>query len=161
MTAHDTIHQLNNRLAAVLGNIELALDALEFDHPARERLADALTGARQACAVAGELAGQVRALQADVRDLAQIDAGYEETIVRLMEAFDCPNPNAVVEHIQALFEQQQNTLAAVLVECNIARAELTSVRPRRCVPERADDDERIFVEDAAPPKGAQKGKGHG
>jgi mannose-6-phosphate isomerase class I len=79
------------------------------------------------------LLDEVAHLQTDVRDLAQISGAHEETIVRLMEAFDCPNPSALVEHIQALFEMLQNDL-------RIARAEATSVRPGLCVPKRAEGE---------------------
>jgi hypothetical protein len=88
------------------------------------------------------LLDEVAHLQTDVHDLAFIASGHEDTIVRLMDMFDCPNPNAVVEHIQARFEMLQNDL-------RIARAEATSARPGPCVPER---DETMFVEDAAPPR---------
>lgn len=30
---------------------------------------------------------------------------YEDTVARFVLAFDCPNPAAVVEHVQALFEE--------------------------------------------------------
>jgi succinate dehydrogenase/fumarate reductase flavoprotein subunit len=40
--------------------------------------------------------------------LSELEA-YQETIERLMDAFDCPNPAALVEHIQAVMEQRVAT----------------------------------------------------
>lgn len=94
MTTQETIYDIVDRLRHYLEQKETALQEAQ----------------RQNTQLSSSLNNERAAHQKAEADALFFQDAHADLVDRLCEAFDCPNPNAIVEHIQALFEGVERQL---------------------------------------------------